>query len=286
MFFTSMTKNKAILEILLCSGLWSIAGIFMKLIPWSGFAIAGARGIFAAGVMAAFMALRRLRFTLNRRSAFVGLCLCGTMTLFAVANKATTAANAIVLQFTAPIWIMLISGLLLHRRFRPRDKLAAGLTLAGIALCFADGLGAGNLKGDCVAVGSGLCLACYYISLEGSPEDERMTSVLVAHCLTVVIGLPVFLAERQPLSAAALGSVAVLGIFQLGVPYVLLAHASGWVSPLVISLLSALEPLLNPLWVAIFDGEAPGPTAMAGAALVVATVTAWCVYNQKHEEAV
>ncbi|MBR1660374.1 MAG: DMT family transporter [Oscillospiraceae bacterium] len=280
-----MTKNKAILEILLCSGLWSIAGVFMKLIPWSGFAIAGARGVLAAGVMAVFMAVRGLRVTLTKRSVFGGICLCGTMTLFAVANKTTTAANAIVLQFTSPIWIMLISGLLFHTRFRRADVLAVGLTLLGVALCFSDGLVAGSLWGNLIAIGSGLCLACYYISLGDSPEDARMTGVLIAHLLTVVIGLPVLIATRPPVTAAALGAVAVLGIFQLGIPYVLLAHASGWVSPLVMSLLSALEPLLNPLWVAIFDGEMPGFTAVIGALLVVVTVTAWCIYHGKREEA-
>ena len=280
-----MTKNKAILELLLCSLLWSIGGVFMKLVPWSGFAIAGARGVLAAGVMAAFMAARRLRFTLTRRSALGGACLCGTMTLFALANKATTAANAIVLQYTAPIWIMLVSGALLHKRFRAADKAAAALTLLGIALCFADSLGAGGLAGNCIAVASGFCLACYYITLGDSPEDARMSSVLLAHLLTVLVGLPALVLERPPMAAAALLSVAVLGIFQLGVPYVLLAHASGWCSALVMSLVTALEPLLNPLWVALFNGEAPGPSAAAGAAVVVATVTAWCIYDKKHEEA-
>ena len=279
-----MTKNKAIFEILLCSVLWSIAGIFMKLIPWSGFAIAGARGVLAAGVMAVFMAVRRLKFTLTRRSLFGGFCLCGTMTLFAVANKTTTAANAIVLQFTSPIWIMLISSLLLRARFRRADVLAVALTVLGIALCFADGLSGGSLKGNLVAVGSGLCLACYYITLGDIPEEQRMTSVLLAHCMTVLIGLPVLAVTHPPVTVTAVSAIVVLGVFQLGIPYVLLAHASGWCPPLVCSLLGALEPLMNPLWVAIFDGERPGVLAVIGALVVVATVTVWCIYNGTREE--
>lgn len=279
----TMTKNKAILEILLCSGLWSIAGIFMKQIPWSGFAIAGVRGVFAAGVMIAFMSWRKLRFTLNRRSAFIGACLCGTMICFSVANKMTTAANAIVLQFTAPIWIMLISGLFLHVRFRRADVLAVTLTVLGIALFFADGLGAGNTAGNVVALGSGLCLSGYYMAQDGSPENVRTSGVLAGHCLTVLIGLPVLFATRPPVTGLAICSLVILGVFQLGIPYVLLAHASGWCPPLVCSLLGALEPLLNPVWVAIFDGELPGPLAIAGALVVVATVTAWCAWSGKHE---
>ena len=278
-----MTRNKAIFEILVCAALWSIAGIFMKRIPWSGFAIASLRSLLAGAVMGVFMLVRRLKFTADRRSIAGGVALCATMTLFSVANKTTTAANAIVLQFTAPIWIMLISAAFLHTRFRRADVLAVALTFAGIALFFADGLGAGNTAGNLIALASGLCLACYYISLDGSPEDTRMTGVLLGHGLTFLVGLPFLFLTETPVSAPAVWSLLVLGIFQLGVPYVLLAHASGWCPPLVCSLLGALEPLLNPLWVAIFDGEIPGALAIAGALIVVATVTVWCVWNGKHK---
>lgn len=280
-----MTKNKAIFEILLCAALWSIAGIFMKRIPWSGFAIAGVRSALAGAVMGVFMLARRLRMTVNRRSLFGGICLCATMTLFSVANKTTTAANAIVLQFTAPVWIMLIGVLFRRERFRRADVIAVALTFFGIALFFADGLGAGNTAGNLVALGSGLTFALYYISLGDCTEDERMSSVLIADGLTFLVGLPFLLTTETPVTGRVALCLVILGVFQLGIPYVLLAHASGWCPPLVCSLLGALEPLLNPVWVAIFDGEIPGVLALIGAVIVIATVTVRCIYNGKHEEA-
>ncbi|MBE6914811.1 MAG: EamA/RhaT family transporter, partial [Ruminococcaceae bacterium] len=106
-----MTRNKAIFEILLCSALWSIAGIFMKWIPWSAFVIAGLRSLLAGSVALIYMRASKLKLVLSRYSACGAVSLCATMTLFCLANKTTTAANAIVLPFTPPIWIMIISAL-------------------------------------------------------------------------------------------------------------------------------------------------------------------------------
>ena len=279
-----MTKNKAIAEVLICAALWSTAGILMKLIPWSGFVIAGLRSLLAGAVMAVFMAVRRIRLTLSRRSAAGGAALCATLILFSVANKMTTAANAIVLQFTAPIWMLLLSAAVLKKRFRRADVLAVTLTFAGIVLFFLDGLRAGHTAGNVVALAAGLAFGLYYMSLDDCPEPERMSAVLIGHALTFLAGVPAAAATHPHLSAAALLALLALGIFQLGIPYVLLAHASGWCPPLICALLGALEPLLNPVWVAVFDGERPGPAALVGGVIVIAAVTALCIYDAREEK--
>ncbi|MCD7853246.1 MAG: DMT family transporter [Oscillospiraceae bacterium] len=266
-------KKSAIAELLLCALLWSTGGILMKLIPWSGFSIASVRSLLAGGVMVVFMKRRGLRFSPTRRALGGSVALSITLTLFSVANKLTTAANAIVLQFTSPIWIMLLSVLLLHARFRKADVLAVGLAALGIALTFADGLAAGNTAGDLLALLAGLALGCYYLILGSCTESERCTSVVCGDVICFLIGLPFLLAERPEWSGTVFCAVIALGVFQLGVPYVLLAC----------SLLGALEPLLNPVWVAVFEGELPGPAAMVGAALVIVTVTIWCIYNERQE---
>lgn len=280
-----MTKNKAILEILLCAALWSIAGVLMKLIPWSGFVIAGLRSLLAGAVMALYMAVRRIPLRLSRRSVPGGAALCATMTLFSVANKATTAANAIVLQFTGPIWILLLSALFLKKRFRRADYIAVGLTFLGIALFVLDGLRGGHARGDCIALAAGLAFGLYYMSLGDCPEADRMSAVLLGHTLTFLVGLPALVTTRPDFTPVSLVSLIALGVFQLGIPYVLLAHASGWCPPLICSLLGALEPLLNPVWVAIFDGEKPGIPALIGGVIVIAAVTALCIYDAREEKA-
>lgn len=280
----AMSRTRAIFEILLCAALWSIAGIFMKLIPWSGFVIAGLRSAVAGAVMGVYMLARRQRLTFSMRSVLGGAMLAVVLTCFSVANKLTTAANAIVLQFTSPIWLMLLSALFLHKRFTRADIAAAVLTFFGIALFFADGLAAGRTAGNCVALLAGLAFGCYYICLGEGGDAERSSSVVIGNALTFLVGVP-FLFTTQPVfTAQSVGLILLLGVVQLGIPYVLLARASGYCPPLVCSLLGALEPLLNPVWVAIFDGETPGPLALAGAAVVIATITVWCVRGGKRKE--
>ena len=274
-----MTRNRAILEMLLCAALWSIAGIFIKLIPWNSIVIAGLRSLIAGLVMFVYMRARGIGFTADRRSLAGGAALCLTLTCFVVANKLPTAANSIVLQFTAPMFIVVFSALFLKKRFSRADVLAVVLTMAGISLFFFDQLTPGHLAGNCVAIFAGMAFACYYMSLEGASESQRMSAILIAHGLTFLVGLPFTFVYPPELSAAPVACILVLGVVQLGIPYVLLGRASGACPPLACSLLGAVEPLLNPVWVFIFDGEAPGLWALIGGVVVVATITVWCVYG-------
>ncbi len=274
-----MTRNRAILEMLLCAALWSIAGIFIKLIPWNSIVIAGLRSLIAGLVMFVYMRARGIGFTADRRSLAGGAALCLTLTCFVAANKLTTAANSIVLQFTAPMFIVVFSALFLKKRFSRADVLAVVLTMAGISLFFFDQLTPGHLAGNCVAIFAGMAFACYYMSLEGASESQRMSAILIAHGLTFLVGLPFTFVYPPELSAAPAACILVLGVVQLGIPYVLLGRASGACPPLACSLLGAVEPLLNPVWVFIFDGEAPGLWALIGGVVVVATITVWCVYG-------
>lgn len=274
-----MTRNRAILEMLLCAALWSIAGIFIKLIPWNSIVIAGLRSLIAGLVMFVYMRARGIGFTADRRSLAGGAALCLTLTCFVAANKLTTAANSIVLQFTAPMFIVVFSALFLKKRFSRADVLAVVLTMAGISLFFFDQLTPGHLAGNCVAIFAGMAFACYYMSLEGASESQRMSAILIAHGLTFLVGLPFTFVYPPELSAAPAACILVLGVVQLGIPYVLLGRASGACPPLACSLLGAVEPLLNPVWVFIFDGEAPGLWALIGGVVVVATITIWCVYG-------
>ena len=274
-----MTRNRAILEMLLCAALWSIAGIFIKLIPWNSIVIAGLRSLIAGLVMFVYMRARGIGFTADRRSLAGGAALCLTLTCFVAANKLTTAANSIVLQFTAPMFIVVFSALFLKKRFSRADVLAVVLTMAGISLFFFDQLTPGHLVGNCVAIFAGMAFACYYMSLEGASESQRMSAILIAHGLTFLVGLPFTFVYPPELSAAPVACILVLGVVQLGIPYVLLGRVSGACPPLACSLLGAVEPLLNPVWVFIFDGEAPGLWALIGGVVVVATITVWCVYG-------
>ncbi len=270
---------------LLCAALWSIAGIFIKLIPWNSIVIAGIRSLIAGAVMFVYMRYKRIGFTADRRSMLGGLALCCTLTCFVAANKLTTAANSIVLQFSAPMFIVVFSVLFLKKKFSRSDIFAVVLTMLGISLFFFDQLTPGHLLGNCVAIVAGMAFAGYYMSLEGASESERMSAILMAHGLTFCVSIPFIALEPPELGAAPVICIFILGVVQLGIPYVLLGRASGSCPPLACSLLGAVEPLLNPVWVFIFDGEAPGMWALIGGVVVVVTITVWCVYGDLREKA-
>ena len=273
--------TRGVLEILLCSALWSIAGIFMKQIPWSGFAIAGLRSVLAGSVAGVYMKFRKEKLVFCRQSIFGAVSLAATMILFSVANKTTTAANAIVLQFTSPVWILFFSVRFLKKRFEKADLVAVILTFAGIALFFADGLGGGHLWGDIVALGSGLSFACYYLSLGDCEENVRTSTIVIGNGITFLVGIPFLLTTHPVFTGRIVLYLIILGVFQLGIPYVLLAHGAGFCPPLVCSLLGALEPLLNPVWVAVFDGEVPGIKALIGGVIVIVTIAVWTVQKDR-----
>ena len=280
-----MSRNRAIFEMLLCAALWSIAGIFIKLIPWNSIVIAGIRSLIAGAVMFVYMRYKRIGFTADRRSMLGGLALCCTLTCFVAANKLTTAANSIVLQFTAPMFIVVFSVLFLKKKFSRSDIFAVVLTMLGISLFFFDQLTPGHLLGNCVAIVAGMAFAGYYMSLEGASESERMSAILMAHGLTFCVSIPFIALEPPELGAAPVICIFILGVVQLGIPYVLLGRASGSCPPLACSLLGAVEPLLNPVGVFIFDGEAPGMWALIGGVVVVVTITVWCGYGDLREKA-
>ncbi len=278
-------EKKATLEMLLCAALWSIAGILMKLVPWNGFAVAGIRSLIAGATMYVSMRLMGYRYILSKKTLTVGFFSGFTYLCFAVANKLTTSANAIVLQFTSPIFIILYSALLFHRKVRKADLAVVLVTLAGIALFFFDQLRPGYLLGNFVAIGAGMFMAGMYVAVGEIEEEERFSGILNGQALTFLVGLPFFLFSRPAITPTAVGAILVLGVFQLGLAYVLYVKASRYCPPLACCLLGAVEPLLNPVWVFLFNGERPGVFALIGAVVVIASITVWSIYGQEKQEA-
>lgn len=274
-------ENKAIIEMLVCAALWSIAGIFIKLIPWSSFAISGIRSFFAGITVLVYMLIKRYKLIINRRTLLAGLLMGVVYTSFVGANKLTTAANAIVLQFTAPIFIVIFSRWIYGQKIKRRDLIAVMYTFIGIALFFFDELEGGSLLGNCVAVMSGALMAGMYMAMGEAQGAERFSAVLFGQCTAFLIGLPFVIATKPALSGLPLLYIIILGVFQLGIPYIFYVKALKYCPPLACSLLGAVEPLLNPVWVLIFDGEKPGIFALIGGVIVILSVTIWCAFGKK-----
>ena len=209
-----MTKErKATLEMLLCAVLWSVAGILFKLIPWNGFAVAGMRSLVAGATIYIAMRLMGFRYILNRQTLLTGFFSGCTYLCFTVANKLTTSANAIVLQFTAPVFIILYSALFFHKKIRRQDLAAVLCTMAGIALFFFDQLRPGYILGNFVAIAAGMFMAGMYVVVGEIEEGERFSGILNGQILTFLVGLPFFLITRPPVTGTAVWALLALGVF-------------------------------------------------------------------------
>jgi len=278
-----ITQKKAMLLMCLCALLWSIGGLFIKLLPWHPAVIAGLRSAIAAAIVFLYMKKMGYRLTLKEPMVWLsGAGLAGTVLLFVFANKLTTSANAIVLQSTSPLYIMVISAVLFGSRYSRRELVLVAVTMGGIALFFLDQLSPGSLLGNLLALLSGLCMAAMYVASGRLPDDQSsMTSLVVGHGMAGLVGL-CFLTSAPPLvTPATVASILVLGIFQLGIPYILYGIAVRRCSPLSCSLIGMIEPLLNPVWVFLVVGERPGFFAFIGGIIVLGAVTLWSVGNVK-----
>ena len=277
-------KTKGMLLMVVCAVLWSTAGIFIKWIEWNPFVISGVRGFVSAVTVFIFMKMRGMSIKVGRDAYLTALGLGGSAILFTVANKLTTAANAIVLQYTNPIFILIIPAIFMGRKLKKSDIVTVAVIMFGIVLFFVGKLTPGTLLGNLLAIVAGVFLALMYIFAGEASDDRdmRATGILFAHLLCFAVGLPfMIICPPAAITGTEVLCILELGIFQLGLAYCIFIVASGKCSPLACSLIGALEPILNPVWVYIFDGERPGTFALIGGVIIIATVCIWCINDAK-----
>ena len=258
------------LLLLAAAALWSTAGAAIKLCGLSGWQIAGGRSLVAAAFLFVAVPSARVRPTL--RTFAVALAYAGTVIQFVLATKLTTAANAIFIQDSAPLWVLLLSPWLL-RETPTRGELAAIPVYAvGLGLFFLDDLSAGQVAGNFIALSSGVAFALSILGLR-LLRGQGPAALVWGNVLAAVIALPLWSTgpAARPLDLALL---AYLGVFQLGLSYLLFARGLERTPAVEASLLVLLEPVLNPIWTFLLAGERPGPWAIAGGAIVLAA-TAW-----------
>jgi len=262
------THRSAFLLLLVTAVLWSLGGVLIKSIDWPSMAKAGGRSAIACVILWWWVGRPKFAWRLSQIGAAVAYA--ATVTFFVIANDRTTAANAIFLQYTGPIYVALLGPWLLGERTRRSDWLCIALALVGIALFFGDQFSPRGLSGILFALASGLGFGSMAVLLRMERDASPASALLLGNLLTAAIGLP--FALGHPLPAAQIGAVALLGVVQLGIPYVLYSIAIRRVTALEAVLIPMLEPILNPLWVVLARGEKPGPWSLVGGALVLAAV--------------
>lgn len=276
-----MNQRTGTVCVFLAALLYSIGGLCIKVIPWNGLSINGGRTLIALVVIGLYLAFIRHRPRFNRWIFLGSLCIFGTNALYSVANKLTTAANTIVLQFTAPIFVILFSALFWKRRPQKLDIAACAVVFGGVLFFFVDSLEAGGALGNLLAVLSGAAYGGVFL-LNDFPDSDAISSVFWGDVLSAVTGLP-FLLRETVFTPTALTSLVVLGVFQVAVAYILLTIGLRTTPAVTASLVSGIEPVLNPLLVAVFYGERIGRFAFIGAAVVICGVVGYNVLKARQK---
>lgn len=266
-----------ILLVFAAAVLWSTGGLFIKATGLSAVELSFGRSLLAAATVAYFT--RREGFRLNRVTAIASVVYAALLLLFVVATKLTTAANAIFLQYTAPVHVLIFGPLLFGEKLRGRDLAVVVACLAGMSLFFVGRLRPEDVAGNLTALASGLCFAFFMLLLAhpGAGRVNRASSVIYGNLLLALVCAPSFFgaAAGGRVGAQDLLSVAYLGVVQIGVAYTLftLGVARG-VRSLDAAIVAYVEPVLNPVWVFLLLGERPSGWALVGGAVIIAAVVA------------
>jgi drug/metabolite transporter, DME family len=277
--------------------LWSTGGLFIKLTTLDAYQVTFFRSLLAA--ITVLIITRKDGLRINAFGVLATLIYSTLLFLFVWATKHTTAANAIFLQYTAPIYILILAPFVISEKFHIRDLVTVIFCIAGMSLFFVGDLKIGDYQGNIAALGSGIFLGLYIMLLKhprfaGRQEtrDERqeksndahlpspvsslpspISTVIYGNFLLALLTLPSGVAAVPTITATDIFAVSFLGVFQIGIAYILfIKGVTGGTRPLDASIIGFIEPLLNPVWVFLFVGERPSNWAILGGAIIVATV--------------
>lgn len=265
-----VSRGRGIFLAVIASLLWSTGGLLVKLPDWSPLAISGGRSFVSLLIL-----LPVARIALNRITGLTvlsGLFYAATLTTYVLANRMTTAANTILLQYTAPIYVALLSWWLLGERVRRRDWVAILLVLLGVALLLSGDLGSGNSRGNLLALTSGVCFSLLLITLRMQKHAHPLDAIVIGNLIGAVVAIPAY--APFPTDGVSWLAVIALGVVQVALPYIIYTHAIRVITAVEAVLIKGIEPVLNPLWVFLIIGEQPTRLALLGGAVVLLTITA------------
>ncbi len=263
-------RKRAILALIVTAAAWSTSGLLIALVPLNALAIAGGRSFIAAIVLLVY--LRRPRITFSPAQIVAALAYAATMITFVLANKLTTSANAIFLQYLSPAFVAVLGIWFLGERPRPVEWIIIAVVIAGMGLFFVGRLSFRGLVGNVVAIVSGLFFALFIVFMRKQHEGSPLESMLLGHLVTALVSIPFWVGSKAP-DAAGWGALLALGVFQIGLSSVSFAFAVKHVTALSTAIITLIEPVLNPVWVFVFAGQKPTPTALAGGFIILSMVT-------------
>ncbi len=262
--------QKGIIAIFITALMWSTGGLFIKLVTFDAVQISFFRSFFAAIVF--FLLFRKKALKINLMTFVNAILYAGVLLLFVIATKTTTAANAIFLQYTAPIYVLILEPLLLKTRYERINIITIILCFGGMFLFFMGELSPGHFEGNLIALLSGIFFGGFMIGMRKNKPEYQFAGIFWGNILLALISLysiieiPVF-----PLNDMLM--VSYLGIVQIGLAYAIFSYGLKRVLAIEASLIAMIEPVLNPVWVMIGYGEIPSTYAIFGGLIILVVIS-------------
>ena len=254
------------LYLLLGAVLWSSGGYFIKEIDAGALSITFFRCLFSAAWLLPLLPGRRFPRPVDAAVSIV--LFTGLLALYVGSTKETTAANAIFLQYTAPVYVIALSPLLLRESLRSADTIPLAICLAGIGILFLGNQGADDARGLWMGLGSGAFYGVFLLSLRRTRYADPV-AVTFTNCLGVAVVLAP-LPGVWDVGAVDLELLALMALVQFAIPYVFFTAGLRRVRGAEASLIALAEPVLNPVWVVLLLGEEPTTATVAGGAVILA----------------
>lgn len=265
-----MSHKKAIAITCFVALMWSLAGFNIKMIEWSPYAIAAGRSLVAV-ILLAPMVLRKGFQKIDRYVIGGAICYAAFNYCFITSTTLTSSAIAIMMQYTAPIYVALLSWLFLRERVGWADIISVGFVFLGMIFFFLDSNSGGSLMGNIVSIFNGITFAGISIFLRLQKDGNPALSMYLGNVISAVAGLPIMWNAGMPDTISLL--FLLLAGLLVAVSYTLYAKASTGLSALETVLIPIIDPVMNPVWVFLFLDERPGALTIVGAAVILVSVT-------------
>ncbi len=261
--------QKGIIAVLAAALLWSTGGILVKLITLTPMQISFSRCFFASLV---FLVLFRKKLLLVNWFTFLNAFFyAALLTLYVIATKTTTAANAIFLQYTAPIYVLLFEPLINKTKYEKLNIITISVCVVGMFLFFTGKLSPGDLEGNLLALLSGVTFAAFLLGMRKNDHKYQFSSIFYGNIIVVIFLFPSMF-EIQSISTSDFSMLAFLGIFQIGIAYAIFSYGLKRIYAVEASLISMIEPVLNPVWVLIWYSEIPSFFAIIGGIIILVAI--------------
>ncbi|MBV7327143.1 DMT family transporter [Chloroflexi bacterium TSY] len=275
-------RQRAILLLILTATLWSSSGLFVKLISWEAPSILSARGAVAFAVLLIY--LRSFPRTWTRDQVVGALAYLGSNLFFIAGTKLTAAANVIFLSFTSPVYLVLFGYWFLGEKPKRADLIAMIFIFTGMFLFLGDDLTLDGVRGNILGILAGISMAVMILCMRRQKTGTPANTVLLGNLFAIFIGLPWLIQET--FTPANVGYIVFLGIFQIGLSFILYSFAIKHLEALESTLIVMLEPVLNPVWVFLVIGEMPGIFASVGGMLVLSAVVMRAVISAQEKTSI